>query len=370
MNARRILLLCLACVCALSHAQTSTLPLSEQQARSAGIAYARVAPASVPADGIRLSGTAQFPVKALEVVSTPAAGVVQEVLVNPMETLAANAPLARLYSPQLLEWQRDYVQMSAREKLAAEKLARDEALYREGIIAMSRLQETRSALVEARVAARERAQLLKLAGMDEAGMRALAQGASISPVLSVKTRSAGTVLELPAQPGQRVEAGAPLAKLGHPGALALELQATRSQAEGIAPGDEVTVAGCGKAGKVSAVSPQMEAASQSVLVRAELPGADKCLRPNQYLDATVRAKSAPAGSVTLPSAALARQGERDIVYKREGAGVRAVPVTVILRGPEHSLARGALAAGDEVVVAGQAALKGMALGMGAQEGGK
>jgi RND family efflux transporter MFP subunit len=350
--------------------QPGTLTLSAEQARSAGIAYARVARANAPADGLRLSGNAAFPAKAMEIVSAPAAGVVQEVLVAPMEKVRAGAPLARLYSPQLLEWQREYVQLASQERLAGEKRARDEALYREGIIAMSRLQEARSAHEQARVAAQERAQLLKLAGISSANLKALSQRMEISPLLTVISRNAGTLLELPALPGQRVEAGAALARIGRSGELALELQASRMQADQIQPGDEVEVAGCATPGRVTALSPQMQAASQSVLVRAALPGADACLRPNQYVDATVKPRNAPAGGVALPTAALVRQAEQDQVWKRDANGVRAVPVTVLARGPENSLVRGQLAPGDEVVVRGQAALKGMAMGMGAPEGGK
>ncbi|MBK4735031.1 efflux RND transporter periplasmic adaptor subunit [Noviherbaspirillum pedocola] len=375
MNSRQSLsvLLCLACLCDYALAQAGALALSAEQARDAGIAYARVSAATTPGDGMRLAGNAAFSIKGIEIVSAPAAGVVQEVLAAPMDRIEAGAPLARLYSPQLLEWEREYVQLSAQERLALEKRERDEALYREGIIALGRLQESRSAHAQARVAVRERAQLLKLAGVGSANLNALAQRMEISPLMTVGGRHAGTVLELLALPGQRVEAGAAIARLGRAGALALELQASRAQADRIRPGDEVRVAGCAKAGRVTALSPQMQAASQSVLVRAELPGAEGCLRPNQYVDATVRPNAGtatPAGAVTVPSAALVRQDERDAVWKRDAQGLQPVPVEILARGAESSVVRGELAAGDEVAVRGLAALKGRASGMGAPEAGR
>jgi cobalt-zinc-cadmium efflux system membrane fusion protein len=369
---RTLALLCLCLFAAAAPAQDAPLiKLSPAQSGAAGIAYARIEEAGTGAGGeaLRLAGSVVFPVQALEVVSAPAAGVVQEVAAAPMQAVAAGAVLARLFSPQFLEWQREYVQLATQQRLAADKLARDEALHREGIIALSRLQDARNAQVQARVAAQERAQLLRLAGMNEAGLRALASKQALSATMPVAARQAGTVLELLAMPGQQVEAGAPLAKLARAGELALELQATRGQADRIRPGDMVEVDGCPRAGKVSAVSPQVNAASQAVLVRAELPQAGQCLRPNQYIDAVVRTRGGPGG-LTVPSAALLRMDAGDYLMAREPAGVRPVRVTVLSRGAERSVVRASLKPGSEVAVQGMVALKGMWMGLGVQGEGK
>jgi multidrug efflux pump subunit AcrA (membrane-fusion protein) len=219
------------------------------------------------------------------------------------------------------------------------------------------------------VAAQERAQLLRLAGMNEAGLRALASKLALSATMPVAARQAGIVLELLAMPGQQVEAGAPLARLARAGELALELQATRGQADRIRPGDAVEVEGCPRPGKVSALSPQVNAASQAVLVRAELPQAAQCLRPNQYIDAVVRARGV-RGGLSVPSAALLRMDAGDYLMLREGGGVRPVRVTVLSRGAERSVVRAGLKPGGEVAVQGMVALKGMWMGLGGQGEGK
>lgn len=369
---RTLALFCLCLAAAAAAAQDAPLiKLSPAQSGAAGIAYGRVEEAGAAGEALRLAGSVVFPVQAMEVVSTPAAGVVQEVAAAPMQAVAAGAVLARLFSPQFLEWQRDYVQLATQERLAADKLARDEALHREGIIALSRLQDARNAQVQARVAAQERAQLLRLAGMSEAGLRALASRQALSATMPVAARQAGIVLELLAMPGQQVEAGAPLAKLARAGELALELQATRTQADRIRPGDkvEVEVDGCARAGKVGAISPQVNAASQAVLVRAEMPQAAQCLRPNQYIDAVVTTRG-ERGGLSVPSAALLRMDAGDYLMLREADGVRPVRVTVLSRGAERSVVRTSLRPGSEVAVQGMVALKGMWMGLGAQGEGK
>ncbi|MGE5621745.1 MAG: efflux transporter periplasmic adaptor subunit, partial [Bacillota bacterium] len=136
-SGKRYLSLLLLCAGAASVAQTrqpDLIAISADQARKSGIATARVAAAASAAEGagLALPGNAVFPAKAMQVVSAPAAGVVEAIRVDPMDKVAAGGAIVLLRSPQLLEWQRDYVQASVQARLAADKARRDEALFKEG----------------------------------------------------------------------------------------------------------------------------------------------------------------------------------------------------------------------------------------------
>lgn len=350
-------------------AGTGLLKMTDDQMRKSGITLARVTTPSATdgaGDGLRLSGTAVFPAKATQVISAPSAGVVEAVLAEPMDKVAAGAPLMRLHSPQLLEWQRSYVQASVQVQLANSKLKRDENLFKEGIISESRLQETRSAQISSRVAEQEQRQALKIAGMGDKAIDALARTQSISPVLNIAVPSAGTVVERMAAPGQRVEAGTPLAKVARSGMLRVELQAARQQAAMIDVGDIVTVAGCDKPGRITAAGAQLESATQTMVMRAELPSAESCLRPNQYVEAVVKPRRVPAGMLAVPGAALVRFEGKDYVFVHEGGGFRPVAVTVGANGSESAMVQGDLKPGAEVAARGASTLKGMWLGLGSE----
>ncbi|HJV87446.1 MAG TPA: efflux RND transporter periplasmic adaptor subunit [Noviherbaspirillum sp.] len=353
-----------------SAASPNLLKLSDDQMRKSGIALERIASSSTAGDGLRLSGNAVFPAKAVQVISASAAGVVQAVLTEPLDKVAAGAPLVRIHSPQLMEWQRSYVQASVQAQLARTKYQRDEALFKEGIIAESRLQEARSALVQSSVAEQEQRQALKIAGMGDKDIRKLAGSQAISPILTVAAPSAGTIIEQMAAPGQRVEAGAPLAKIAQSNRLWLELQAARAQAAQIAVGDAVSVEGCPKPGRISAVGMQVDSATQNIILRAELPSAESCLRPNQFVEAIVKPGRAQAGTMEVPSAALVRFEGKDYVFVRTSGGFRPAEVTVASRGAERAAVQGALKAGDEIAVRGVSTLKGMWLGLGGSGEGK
>lgn len=358
----------LFCVIALAQSPAA-IRISDAQLAKAGVVFAAINPASVAGEGIRLAGSAVYPPSRIEIVSAPAAGVVQAVLINSMDKVKAGSTLVRLHSPALLEWQREYVQLETQLGLAIKKAERDESLFNDGIIAASRLQETRNQLVQSRVAVQERTQMLQLAGMSNAAIKTLAGQHGLNPALTVKSTLNGTVLELLVAAGQRVEAGAPLAKLARSGELWLELQASRVQGEQIKPGDLVRLSACKQTGQVTAIAPQMAEQSQLVIVRASLPGAEQCLRAGQYVEASISSKSAPQAGWQIPAAALVRQSGREFIFVREAGGVKALAVQVLSRDAEQSIVSGALQANMQVATQGTANLKGIWLGLGAPKTG-
>ncbi len=361
---RLIALLAAGFVSAAQAQSADPIRISPDQLAKAGVVFAAVKPASTAGVGVRLAGSVVYPPNRIEIVSAPAAGVVQAVLVNSLEHVKAMQALARLHSPQLLEWQRDYVQLAAQLELATKKTERDENLFKEGIIAASRLQDTRNQLAQAQVAVQERAQMLKLAGMRQAAIATLASQHGLNPVIDIQTPRGGTVLELMVAPGQRVEAGAPLVKLARAGELWLELQASRMQGDQIAIGDTVNVRACKESGRVSAIAPQMAEQSQLVIVRATLPGADRCLRAGQYLEATISSKTVPQTGWLVPAGALVRDAGRELLFVRDAKGVRPLNVTVITRDAASAVVQGALQDGVQVAAQGTANLKGIWLGLG------
>ena len=166
--------------------------ISEQQLRNAGVEFASISAAQENGDGVRLAGSAVYPPSRIETVSAPAAGVVQSLQVSSMDQLRAGSVVLRLHSAELLEWQREYVHLSTQLELATKKAARDESLFNEGIIAASRLQETRNQFAQARVGVQSHAQMLKLAGMSDAAIAALASQHALSPIVDIRTRISGS----------------------------------------------------------------------------------------------------------------------------------------------------------------------------------
>lgn len=345
--------------------------VSPAQFQRAGILTAPVlmrpqdpAPASAGNDVV-LSGTVLAPPASIAVVSPAYGGLVQHVHVNSLQSVTAGTPVVTLFSQPWMEVQRDFVQAATQARLAAAKLARDESLFADGIIAAVRLEESRSAAVLAELAVEERRQALRAGGADAAALDRLLRERTLSPTLVVRAPAQGTLLELEATAGQRLEAGAPLAKIGRGGPLWVDLQASRQQAAQLRIGDILEVKGCGRI-KVAAISPLVNSSSQSAQVRAVQVDPDGCLKINAFVEARRRPDSAsgPTGFV-VPGRAVVRQGDATYVFVKKSRGFAAVPVSASSAGADMVWIQGALAAGDQVAVEGIVAIKGIWAGLGA-----
>ncbi len=111
-------------------------------------------------------------------------------------------------------------------------------------------------------------------------------------------------------------------------------------------------------GKVERIYPTIDASTRTFKVEVKVPNADKALRPGMY--ARVKVNFGNRNSVIVPDRAIVKQegtGTRFIYVLREDGTVSYVPVTVGRHiGKEYEVVDG-LAAGETVVVKGQASLK-------------
>jgi len=346
------------------------IPWSKKLDAGAGVSTVQVQAQTGGGGAMLLQGTVVLPAQQSDVVSMPVAGVVQAVLVAPMQTVRAGQPVARIMSPELAQWLREWLMADTQARLAQGKAQRDEQMFADGIVSEHRRNESRAQYEMASVAARERRQALRLAGVGEATLAQASKTAGLSPQLTLVAPVAGTVLEQMATPGQRLEAGSLVAHIARAGSLAIELQASREQAQALRVGDALQVDGCKTPARITALSPQLSSATQGVQLRAELTGREDCLRINQFVQLRWQGSAAAsaAGVLSVPTAAVVQQGGRHYVFVRQPQGFRAAVVTTGPGGGNDVVITSGLKAGDEVAVKGVAAIKGAWLGLGAEAG--
>lgn len=347
-----------ACLISVSAAaeEPRRLALDARQIQALGIATEALAPAGGAATRT-LPGRVVIPPSQMRVVAAPVAGLVERLEVAAQETVRPGQVLAVLASPMLLEAQRDYLQAATQARLAESVLRRDEQLFREGIIAEGRLQAAEAAHLQAQAALNERRQVLRLYGMDAAAIDRLARG--LSGTLTLTAPFGGTVLELMATAGQRVEAATPLYRIARLSPLWLEMDASPAAAEGIVPGAEVR-AGLAR-GRVLSVGRALHSGSQTVPVRAELSQGTEALRAGQFLEAQVAVAGGPR-EWRVPAGAVARQQGQAYLFVQEPKGFAMTPVRVVRESANQAIVTGALTGGERVAVKGVAALKAIATG--------
>lgn len=353
-----------ALLCALSFPARAANPadfiaLAPAQAKALGVETRPLAAADT-GSAAGLPAKVVVPVEQMRVVAAPLAGLLTQVGAVAGQTVKKGQMLARLASPGLLQVQRDYLQARQQADLAQRSLARDEQLFKEGIIAEARLQASRASQAQAAVAARELQAELRIAG-------ATAGGGSLTPEVAVSAPLDGVVLEASAAVGSRVEAATALFTVAQLNPLWLEIQAPAALAGNLKEGAAVRIAGSEASGKLINVGRQISPGSQTVTLRARMDAGLDSLHPGQMVEATVAA--APQAGATagkgatyrIPQAAVVRQaGQAWVFVQTAGArpGFQATPVSVAGNaGPDVLVSGSALAANAAVAVKGVSALK-------------
>jgi RND family efflux transporter MFP subunit len=306
-----------------------------------------------PASGIpldRLPAEIVVPLESSRTVSAPFAGVVSGVAVDEGAAVKAGALLARVQSRDFLAAQADLRRSGSDTALAQSQSRRDAALLAEGIIAQSRADESRARAADAQ--ARLAQARAALAGIEPARDGAAGEYALRAPI-------AGRVLRRAVSPGQVVGAFEPAFVLAADARVDVLFQVPVARRAALAPGLTVEMED-GAQCQVVTVAATSDAASQSLRLRARLPESAPWRVGERT---TVRLLlPAPAGALRVPLAALLPDGERTLVFvatPAEGGGAqyRAVPVERLGADGREAVVRGALKAGDAVVVHGVSALK-------------
>ena len=277
---------------------------------------------------VEVTGVVAFDERAVAVVQSRTAGYVERLHVRAaLEPVSKGQPLATLFVPEWAGAQQEYLALKASQAPGAVELAR---------------------------AARSR---LLLAGMAEAQVAAVDREGKPIAHVTLASPIDGVVGELAAREGMTVMAGAMLFRLNGLSTVWVNLDVPEGQAASVRPGAtlEATVAaypGETFKGKVSAVLPEVQAATRTLRARVELANPGMKLKPGMFATVDVAAQSRDA--VLVPSEAVIVTGERSVVIVDRGEG-RYEPVEVKIGredGGRTEVLSG-LAAGTRVVASGQ-----------------
>lgn len=308
-----------------------------------------------------------IPGNQLFTISTPLPAMVEQTLVGIGDPVKKGQPLATLQSPALAEAQRGLLQSSTQTQLAKENLARDEQLWKDGIISESRFRATQSLYREANAAFAERKQMLRLAGMSDADIAHMQSDNTLSSRLEIVSPIDGVVLEKSASSGQRLDAAIPLFKVARLEPLALEIQAPLASTRGLKIGASVTVPAYGAKGKLTAIGRSLSGGNQTILLRALIQDGANNLRPGQFVEATIGTAGDALDQWSIPNGALARLGNKTVIFVETPKGFRTATVTMLHEGATSSIVTGDFKGSEKIAVRGVSALKASLMGIGGGE---
>lgn len=287
----------------------------------------------------QLPATVKLPLQGTSVVVVPLTGIVLDVLVREGDTVKRGQALARLQSREAMTLGAELSAAQGAFGVAAAQAKRDEQLLKEGIVPQARVQ----ASLAARDAAAARVRELQ-------AVRAWAPAAAGSAmgIYELRAPMAGRVVERTVQPGGTYDALAKAFVLAAGQRVMLELRVPASMAGQVRRGQEVRTSE-GAVARVSETAGVLDAASQTVLVRAE--GDAGSLLPGMQTSATLWLP-APPDAYSVSVHAVLGEGDAARVFVRTATGFRAVKVSLLARdGESRRIVRGALKHGEEVATA-------------------
>jgi RND family efflux transporter MFP subunit len=336
--------------------------LSDSQARNIGVRVTH--PISSRTDQT-LPYPAQIviPTPQLWVVSAPVAGMVTNLWVARGDRISAGQRLVTLESPSFVSQQRDYLHAAAQEVLATQQLKRNVDLFEGKAVPQRVLEASQAEARQASIAVAERRQMLRLSGLSDEAIARLTNEATISATLTVNAPQAASVVEIAMSPGQRLEQSAPLVKLARLSPLWVEIAIPASNIRMIRTGAKVEIEGYATPGMVVLVSETTDAATQTILVRAEIPNNGE-LHAGQTAAARISFLSAAESAWEIPYSGLVRRGEQVSLFVAIEGGFRLVPVTLLAEDQDHVVVSGPLSDKDQVAIGGISALRGILSGLG------
>jgi RND family efflux transporter MFP subunit len=340
------------------HAQD--IALSDGQINKLGIVTAPL-PKQTEGEISGMPAQVVIPGDQLYTISTPLAAMVEQTLVGVGDTVSKGQVLAKLQSPAFIEAQRSLLQAHMQSQLSAENLKRDQELWKDGIIAESRLRTTTSQHNEDKAILTERRQSLKLSGMSSTEIERLLSDSALSSQLSITSPINGVILEKSASSGQRLDAATPLFKVAKLNPLGLEMQVPLSSAGNIKIGSAIMVPAYSANGHVTAIGRSLSGGSQTILVRALINKGTTELRPGQLVEASITTVSSGMKQWNVPNTALSRLGDQTVVFVRTATGFHIEKVSVKLEGAQRSLVSGSLKGNEIIAVQGISALKSSAM---------
>jgi cobalt-zinc-cadmium efflux system membrane fusion protein len=347
------------------NAASSQIVLTNEQISNLGVAIGTLkSVANIPL--LNAPAKVVIPPEHETIVSAPQAALISRLNVTVGDTVKKGQVLATLNSPDLVELQHRYLQISLEKNLAFNNFQRDKKLFGEGVIAQKRWQETHSFYQDRESELNNIRQMLKIAGMSEPAIQQLAQSRQLNSQTTLVAPISGVILERMATAGERLNALAPLYRLANLEQLWLEIAIPQEQINNVKIGDQVTISNSLETAKITLLGKSVNLTNQSIMARAVIAHNQDTVRAGQSVNISVIQGNAST-AFEVPNAAIAQNEGKAYLFVRNVNGFAVIPVTVMGKQAATSMISGALKGNEQIAVKGAVALKANWLGLGSSE---
>ena len=282
----------------MSVTDAGSVRLTTEQLRQFGVTFGTAEIRPLTAE-TRTTGVVTFDETRITQVAPKFGGFVERLYINYTgQPVRRGQPLLEIYSPELVAAQQ--------ELLLAGQLQRD--------IGRSAVPGVPGNSTDLVTAAKRRFQFWDIS---EGQIDEILRTGKVRRTLTLFSPSSGVVVEKKVLQGQSIMAGEVLYTIADLTDVWVDVQLRETDAASVRPGSAaaIEVAGLpGRAfdGRVTYVYPTLDSASRSVRAKVVVGNPGGVLKPGMY--ATVRLATPSRSALTVPSSAVLRTGERNVVF--------------------------------------------------------
>jgi Cu(I)/Ag(I) efflux system membrane fusion protein len=288
----------------MSTSSKGTVMLTADQIRQFGITFGTAEVRPLTAE-TRTTGIVTFDETRMAEVAPKIGGFVERLYVNATgQRVSRGQPLLELYSPELVAAQQ--------ELLVAGQLQRD--------IGRSAVPGVPGNSTDLVAASRRR---LALWDISEQQINEILRTGRVRRTLTLYSPASGVVVQKNVLQGQAISVGQTLYTIADLSDVWINVQLREADAAAVRVGsgadiDFAGLPGRTLKGRVTYVYPTLDSTSRAVRARVQVSNADAELKPGMY--ATVRLSTPSRTALTVPSSAVLRTGERNVVFMDMGKG--------------------------------------------------
>jgi cobalt-zinc-cadmium efflux system membrane fusion protein len=341
------------------------ITLTPEQITNLGVEIGTLKPAtSIPV--LNAPAKVVIPPEHETIVSAPQASLISHLNVSVGDTVKKGQALATLNSPELVNLQHQYLQISNAKQLAFNNYQRDKKLFGEGIIPQKRWQETHSFYQDRESELNSIQQMLKISGMSESAINQLTTTHKLNSQTTLVAPISGVILERMATAGERLNALAPLYRLANLEQLWLEIAIPQEQINNVKVGDQVSIVNSAETATITLLGKSVNLTNQSIIARAVIAHNQDTIRAGQSVNIQLTQTNSKT-AFEVPNAAIAQNEGKTYLFVRNAKGFAVLPVNVTGKQAKTSMISGALTGTEQIAVKGAVALKANWMGLGGSE---
>lgn len=351
----RFLFLCLTLALSTTGSANDRIVLDPARLSGLGI---RLGPIETAADipVLTAPATVVVPPDNDYIINSSLGGLIIKLQASAGDRVEPGEPIAIIDSPELLSLQQRFLDAKNLKNLATAEYRRARKLHQEGIISDRRWQESGVRFNSANSEYTETRQMLQISGISNAEIRQLEKTSRLNGRLTLRSPIQGVVLDRTGVLGSRINANHGLYRIADLRTLWLELRIPADKAAGIKPGDRVTIPGTTINARISVLGEYVDPRNQTILARAVIDTPASSLRVGQSINTRIVQTRNPA-VFDVPQSSLVKRNGKPYVFVRTADGFSATPVQIEGKNGNRTFISGTLHTGQQIAVAGTAALK-------------